>query len=345
MPVGEAFLSAFLQVLFDRLASREFIDVLRRRKYDDLLQKLKITLLTVTALLNDAEDKQFYSPAVEKWLHMAKDALYDAEDVLDELATEALKSKIDTISQTTNSTSQVNKQWRLISSPLSPFSRGIDSKITRIIEKLEFIAKYKDILGLNDDVKGRFFLQTKPRLPTTCLVDESCVYGRLDDRKKFVELVLMDEISNDKIGVIPIVGMAGVGKTTLAQLIYNDNQVQEHFDLRVWVYVSDQVDVLRVTTTVLKSVTLKPADLDDLNLLQVSLREMLAGKKFLLVLDDVWNRRNSDWDLIWNPLKAGARGSKIIVTTRDAGLAASLGTVPALHLKCLSFEDWENFHE
>lgn len=88
MAVGEAFLSAVLQVLFDRLASREFLNLLRSRKYDDLLEKLKITLLTVTALLNDAEEKQFYSPSVGKWLHMAKDALYDAEDVLDELATE-----------------------------------------------------------------------------------------------------------------------------------------------------------------------------------------------------------------------------------------------------------------
>ncbi|KAI9156431.1 hypothetical protein LWI28_006423 [Acer negundo] len=271
---------------------------------------------------------------------MAKDALYDAEDVLDDLATEALKSKLETNAQT-NNTNQVN-QWRpRLSSPLSsPFSRGID-KLNKIIEKLEFIAKYKDILGLNDDVKGRLSL-TKLKLPTTTsLVDESCVYGRDRDKKTILELLLMNEpSSNNKIGVIPIVGMGGVGKTMLAQLVYNDDQVQKHFDLRVWVCVSDQVDVLRVTTTILKSVTLKStAHLDDLNLLQVSLRENLLGKKFLLVLDDVWSRRNNDWDLIWNPLKAGERGSKIIVTTRDSNVAASMGTVPAHHLKCLSFED------
>jgi hypothetical protein len=57
MAVGEAFLSAFLQVLFDRLAFCKFTHLLQCRKYDDLLKKLEITLLTVTALLNDAEEK------------------------------------------------------------------------------------------------------------------------------------------------------------------------------------------------------------------------------------------------------------------------------------------------
>ena len=95
MAVEDLFLSAFLQVLFDRLASRKFIDLLRYRKFDDLLEKLKITLLTVTALPNDAEEKQFHSPAVAKWLHMARDALYATEDILDELATETLRCKLE----------------------------------------------------------------------------------------------------------------------------------------------------------------------------------------------------------------------------------------------------------
>ncbi|XP_044460776.1 putative disease resistance RPP13-like protein 1 [Mangifera indica] len=335
MTVGEAFLSAFLQVLFDRLASREFVELFRGRKYDDLLEKLKITLLSVTALLHDAEGKQFYYPAVRKWLHMAKGALYDAEDILDKLATVALTSKLESESKT--EANQV-ANWRLISSPLSPFSRGVDFEINKIIEKLELVAKYKDVLGLNDDVKGRLS-GSKQRLPTTSLVDESCVYGRDKDKNIIIESLLIDDSGNRKVCVVPVVGMGGIGKTTLAQLVYNDSRVEKHFDLRVWVFVSDQFDVTRVIKTILTSVTSKSVDFDDLNLLQVSLREKLAGKRFLLVLDDVWSRRNNDWDLIWNPLKTGATGSKIIVTTRDSNIAASIGTVPAHPLEFLSFED------
>jgi Leucine-rich repeat (LRR) protein len=335
MAVGEAFLSAFLQVLFDRLASREFIDLLRFRKFDDLLEKLKITLLTVTALLNDAEEKQFHSPAVEKWLHMAKDALYEAEDRLDELATETLRCKL--VAESKAGPNQV-WNWNLISSPCStPSGRGIGSKLKKVIEKLELIANYKDVLGLKDNVGGSS-TGFKQRLPTTSLVDETCVYGRGHDKDLIIEMLLRDAPSN-KIGVVPIVGMAGIGKTTLAQIVCNDDRVEKHFHLRIWVCVSDRFDVVNVTKTILASVTLKHTDLDDLNLLQLSLKEKLAGKRFLLVLDDVWNKRNNDWDLLWNPLKTGAKGSKILVTTRNRDVASSMGTVPAHHLRGLSFED------
>jgi Leucine-rich repeat (LRR) protein len=337
MAVGEAFLSAFLQVLFDRLASREFIDLLRSRKYDDLLEKLKITLLTVTALLNDAEEKQFHSPAVEKWLQMTKDALYDAEDILDELATEALKCKVEAESQA--SQNQV-WSWNLIS---TPSSRGIESKLKNIIEKLELIAKYKEVLGLKDSIGGRSS-GIKQRLPTTSLVDETCVYGRDHDKGLIMDLLLREAPSMNKIGVVPIVGMGGIGKTTLAQIVYNDERVKRHFDLRIWVCVSDQFDVVRVTKTIFRSVTWENTDLNDLNLLQVSLKEKLVGKRFLLVLDDVWNKRNNDWDLLWKPLKTGARGSKILVTTRNRDVASSMGTVPAHHLRGLSSDDcWSLF--
>ncbi|BBG96537.1 LRR and NB-ARC domains-containing disease resistance protein [Prunus dulcis] len=323
MAIGEAFLSAFLQVLFDRLASNEFVGLLCGRKYDDMLDKLKVTLLTVTTLLHDAEDKQFHNHAVQKWLHMTKDALYDAEDMLDELASEALACKIAAESQATT-----NK----------PICRGIEHKLVKIIERLELIARYKNVLGLKENVGGRLF-GFRNRLPTTSLVDESCVYGRSCDKEEIIRVLLCDEPTSSKVGVVPIVGMSGIGKTTLAQLVYNDDRVDEHFDLRIWMFVSDHFDAVRVTKTILESVTTGKVDLDDLNLLQVCLKEKLAGKRFLLVLDDVWNKRNNDWDLLWIPLKSGKSGSKIIVTTQNNDVASSMGTVRAHNLRGLSFED------
>ncbi|XP_021906579.1 putative disease resistance RPP13-like protein 1 [Carica papaya] len=94
--VGGAFLSAFLQVLFDRMASREILDFFCFRKLNiDLLKKLKLTLLSIKPLLDDAEDKQITDPAVKEWLDELKDAVYIAEDLLDEIAFEASRCLLE----------------------------------------------------------------------------------------------------------------------------------------------------------------------------------------------------------------------------------------------------------
>ncbi|PNX89391.1 disease resistance protein, partial [Trifolium pratense] len=73
--VGEAFLSGFIEVVLDRLASPEVVDLIRGKKVDvNLVQRLKTTLYAVEAVLNDAEKKQFEDSAVNKWLDDLKDA-------------------------------------------------------------------------------------------------------------------------------------------------------------------------------------------------------------------------------------------------------------------------------
>ncbi|KAK9217344.1 hypothetical protein WN943_005971 [Citrus x changshan-huyou] len=133
--------------------------------------------------------------------------------------------------------------------------------------------------------------------------------------------------------------MGGLGKTTLAQLVYNDARVQGHFDLKAWTCVSDDFDVIRLTKTILRSITKQTTDDSDLNLLQEELKKKLSQKKFLLVLDDVWNENYNDWDRLRPPFEAGAPGSKIIVTARNQGVAAIMGTAPAYQLKKLSNDD------
>lgn len=100
--VGGAFLSAVLQVLADKVASREILDFFQGRKLTDrLLKKLEATLLSVSAVLEDAEEKQVTKPDVRRWIDELKDAFYDAEDILDEIATDALQRKLDAEFETT----------------------------------------------------------------------------------------------------------------------------------------------------------------------------------------------------------------------------------------------------
>ncbi|GMY22699.1 putative disease resistance rpp13-like protein 1 [Fagus crenata] len=137
--VGGAFLSAFLQVAFDRVASREVLDYLKGRKLiDGLLQKLKIELMSADAVLIDAEEKQITNPAVKKWLDELKDAVYVADDLLDEIAYEALRCKLEA-----ESTSKV---MGFISTFVNPFDRRIQSELEKVLNTLESITKQKDVL-------------------------------------------------------------------------------------------------------------------------------------------------------------------------------------------------------
>ncbi|KAL6596978.1 hypothetical protein ACP70R_047112 [Stipagrostis hirtigluma subsp. patula] len=119
------------------------------------------------------------------------------------------------------------------------------------------------------------------------------------------------------VSVVPIVGIGGVGKTTLAQLIYNDSNVRQHFGYRIWVCVSDFFDKKRMTKEIVESISGKEfSGPDTLNALRQQLREELQRQKFLLVLDDIWPNANHQWDEFYAPLRQGLEGSMIIVTTR-----------------------------
>ncbi|KAG8480691.1 hypothetical protein CXB51_025287 [Gossypium anomalum] len=130
------------------------------------------------------------------------------------------------------------------------------------------------------------------RLQPTSLEIENHVYGRDKDKQTILDLLRKSD--DERNFVIPIVGMGGIGKTTLAQLVYNDASIQPHFDLKAWACISDDFYVLRITKEILQSVTSKPCNDNDLNKVQEKLQKELSGKKFLIILDDVWNENYYD---------------------------------------------------
>nr|KYP51320.1 Putative disease resistance RPP13-like protein 1 [Cajanus cajan] len=153
-------------------------------------------------------------------------------------------------------------------------------------------------------------------------------------------MLLSDEDGkNNHIEVLTILGMGGLGKTTLAQCLYNDNAVQKHFDLTTWAWVSDDFDVFRVTKTIVESVTSKKFDNTNLDALRVELKNNLTDKKFLLVLDDLWNEKYNDWNHLIAPFTSGKKGSKIIVTTRQHRVAQITHTFPICELNRLTDEN------
>ena len=87
--------------------------------------------------------------------------------------------------------------------------------------------------------------------------------------------------------------MGGIGKTTLAQLANNDDKVKSHFDIRMWVCVSEPFDISRVARAIIQEIEPTPLDNDiQLQTLVKKIEDLIQGKRFFLVLDDVWTEDN-----------------------------------------------------
>lgn len=335
--VGSALLSAFLQVAFDRLASREIVDYFRGRKLNEkLLKRLNIMLISINAVVDDAEEKQIRNTYVKAWLDEVKDAVFEAEDMLDEIDTQVSKCKLEAESETTNS----SKVWNFLSASIGSFDKEIESKMKQVLDNLEYLASKKDMLGLKEASGSGFGSGRKvsQKLPTTSLVDETVIYGRDVDKEIIIKWLISHTKNGNQLSIISIVGMGGMGKTTVAQLLYNDPRMVGEFDIKAWVCVSEEFDVFKITRTILEAITRSADDSKDINMLQVKLKEKLIGKRFLIVLDDVWNENYMQWEALQTPFNYGAQGSKIIVTTRCNKVASTMRSDEIHQLKHLQEE-------
>lgn len=347
--VGEAFLSASLQVALERLASRDILDYFRGRKLKEgLLEKLDIALLSINQIIEDAEERQYINPNVKRWLDKLKDAVFKAEDLLDEIATEAAQQKLDAEHR-----AMTCKVRNLLPTFVDSLENQIESRIKEVLDNLEVLAKYKDVLGLKkgDGAGSKVGVNRKllKRLPTTSLIDESSMYGRDVDEEEIIQILLSDYIGGNRlqrVNVVSITGTSGIGKTTLAQLVYEDKRMKDQFQLRAWIRILEEFDVVQVTKAILESLKTPIKKTDDLNVHQDVLKERLFGKKFFLVLDDVCNGNRQSWEVLQDSFKVGAPGSKILVTTHNKNVAEVMHSTHIHLLNPLENEDcWKLFEK
>ncbi|KAF7850855.1 hypothetical protein BT93_L4941 [Corymbia citriodora subsp. variegata] len=332
--MAESLLSCIAEGVIGKIASLALQEAVAIYGVENQISELKETLTAIKAVLLDAEEQRAKNHRLQVWLDRLRDVLYDAEDVLDEFECEALRKQV--ISRYGGVKEQVCRFFTF-SNPLILRAKLSDN-IKEIRERLSRISVEKDQFGLNVRSADNDVAHDRSREMTYSFVDKSDVIGRDIDKQKIIKM-LLQPANYKNLSVIPIVGIGGLGKTTLAKLIYNDNIVKEQFNLRMWVFVPKDFNLMKTIEEIIKDVT--GQSLSNLNIqqLQTRLQDIIKDKKYLLVLDDVWSNDRTRWKELKNLLSHGASEAKVIVTTRSSEVASMMGTFPMHNLKGLSEED------
>uniref|UniRef100_A0A0D9V0U4 Uncharacterized protein n=1 Tax=Leersia perrieri TaxID=77586 RepID=A0A0D9V0U4_9ORYZ len=299
------------------------------QELDGMEEQLTILERKLPAILDvivDAEEQGTHRPGVSAWLKALKSVAYKANDIFDEFKYEALRREANRRGYYGN----LSINLVLANNPLV-FRYRMSKKLRKIVRSIEVLVADMNAFGF----------KYRPQMPTSkqwrqtdsIIIDSENIVSREEEKQHIVNLLLANGTNRNAM-VLPIIGMGGLGKTTFAQIIYNDPEIQKHFQLRRWVCVLDDFDITSIANKISMS-TEKECE----NALE-KLQQEVRGKRYLLILDDVWNHDADKWAKLKYCLQQyGGVGSAILMTTRDQSVAQLMGTTKAHQLVRMEKED------
>ncbi|XP_061996400.1 putative disease resistance protein RGA3 isoform X2 [Rosa rugosa] len=306
------------------------------------ITKLRESVLMLEAVLRDAEHpRQDQGEAVKLWVKKLEDIAQHADDVLDDYGYELLRRKV----QLRNQMKKKVQNFFSLSNPTF-FRVKMAHKIKKINTSLGELNKKASTIGLvarlSLDATTSHGISIDRETYSILKQDENNIIGRDNVVADIVQaLTKSNHNLESDLSVLAIVGMGGLGKTTLAKSIYHKSEISRHFEKKMWICVSNPFEVNSILRGILEYVKPENAAVKGIDAICNILREELKGKRYLLILDDVWNEDAEKW----NDLKScllritDAQGSSIVVTTRSDKVAKTVETLPRCNLRKLSDDE------
>nr|ADL59399.1 HJTR2GH1 protein [Solanum hjertingii] len=337
--MADAFLSFAVQKLGDFLIQ----EINLRLSLREDVQWLRNELLFMQSFLKDAEQKQSGDQRIQQWVFEINSIANDAVAILETYTFEADKGDDDEFSSRLRACACICRKEKKF--------YNVAKEIQSLKQRIMDISRKRETYGItniNSNAGEGPSNQVTTLRRTTSYVDEQdyIFVGLQDVVQKLLAQLLKAE---PRRSVLSIYGMGGLGKTTLARNLYNSPDILNSFPTRAWICVSQEYNTMDLLRNIIKSIqgcTKETLDLLERMTerdLEIYLRDLLKERKYLVVVDDIWQREA--WESLKRAFPDGKNGSRVIISTRKEDVAERADDRGFVHkLRFLSQEEsWDLF--
>ncbi|KAL5732116.1 hypothetical protein ACHQM5_004770 [Ranunculus cassubicifolius] len=253
------------------------------------IRDIKDEFVTIGAFLREADAMVDNDALMKAWVQQVRDVAYEIEHVLDKYI----------LAQREKQGDQGIFQRLAGCFKCLQTKHDIATRIRDIKTRVKSISERRQRYDTNRSVVPN--LTNKPRDPRedALFLEESQVVG-IDGPRKILIAYLKE--AHRRLSIISLYGMGGLGKTTLAKKVYDASVVKETFRLRAWITVSQVFDPKTLLKDLYIQLFGRVGGLDDMELLKLKqeLNHKLQGKRYLVILDDIW--KLDAWKALKNAL-------------------------------------------